>query len=97
VRQESDPFSPRRWHHCGICGSNFHRHINVLSKVNGTSLHEIRIVQDYPDVFPEEFPGMQPNRDIEFIIELLPRTLPISNRSYRMPMNELLELKKQIV
>jgi hypothetical protein len=37
------------------------------------------------------------NRDIEFIIELLPGTLPISKRPYRMPMNELVELKKQIV
>jgi hypothetical protein len=39
---------------------------------------------------------MPPNRDIKFIIELLPRTLPISKRPYRMPMNELVELKKQI-
>jgi hypothetical protein len=39
---------------------------------------------------------MPPNRDIEFIIELLPGTLPISMRHYRMPMNELVELKKQI-
>jgi hypothetical protein len=39
---------------------------------------------------------MQPNRDIEFIIELLPRTPPISKRPYRIPMNELVELKKQI-
>jgi hypothetical protein len=36
------------------------------------------------------------HRDIEFIIELLPRTLPISKRPYRMPMNELVELMKQI-
>jgi hypothetical protein len=40
---------------------------------------------------------MPPNRDIEFIIEFLPRTPPISKRPYRMPMNELVELKKQIV
>jgi hypothetical protein len=38
---------------------------------------------------------MPPNRDIEFIIELLP-TLPISKRPSRMPMDELVELKKQI-
>jgi hypothetical protein len=71
-------------------------HISVLNKVEGTSLDEIRVVQDYPDVFPKELPGMPPNRDIEFIIELLPGTPPISKRSYRMPMNELVELKKQI-
>jgi hypothetical protein len=40
---------------------------------------------------------MPPHRDIEFIIELLPRTSPTLKRPYRMPMNELVELKKQIV
>jgi hypothetical protein len=55
------------------------------------------VVQDYPDVFSEELPGMPPNHDIEFLIELLPGTPPISKRPYRMPMNELVELKKQIV
>jgi hypothetical protein len=68
----------------------------VLSQVKGTFLDEIRIVREYPDVFSEQLPGMPPNRDIEFIIELLPGTPPISKRSYRMPMNELVELKKQI-
>jgi hypothetical protein len=47
-------------------------------------------------VFPEELPGMPPDRDIEFLIELLPRTPPISKRPYRMPVIELVELKKQI-
>jgi hypothetical protein len=47
-------------------------------------------------MFLEELPGMPPNRDIEFIIELLPGTLPISKRPYRMPMNELAKLRKQI-
>jgi hypothetical protein len=39
---------------------------------------------------------MPPDRDIEFLIELLPGTPPISKRPYRMPINELVELKKQI-
>jgi hypothetical protein len=54
------------------------------------------VVQDYPDVFPEELPGMPPDRDIEFLTELLPETPSISKRPYRMPVNELVELKKQI-
>jgi hypothetical protein len=70
--------------------------LSVLNQVKGTYLDETRIVRGYPDVFPKELPGMPPNRDIEFIIELLPRTLPISKRPYRMPVNELVELKKQI-
>jgi hypothetical protein len=60
-----------------------------------TSLEEIRVVQEYPDVFPNELPGMPPDRDIEFLIELLPGTPPISKRPYKMPTNELVELKKQ--
>jgi hypothetical protein len=69
------------------------------SKLNHTkaiALEDIRVVQDFPDVFPEELPGMPPDRDIEFNIELLPGTPPISKRPYRMPVNELVELKKQI-
>jgi hypothetical protein len=70
--------------------------VSLLNKVQGTSLNEIRIAQEYIDVFLEELPGMPPDRDIEFIIELLPGTPPISKRPYRMPVNELVELKKQI-
>jgi hypothetical protein len=47
-------------------------------------------------VFLEELSGMPPDRDIEFLIEWLPRTPPISKRPYRMPVNELVELKKQL-
>jgi hypothetical protein len=54
------------------------------------------VIQDFPDVFPEELPGMPLDRDIEFLIELLPETPLISKRPYRMPVNELVELKKQI-
>jgi hypothetical protein len=54
------------------------------------------VIQDFPDVFPEKFPGMPPDRDIEFLVELLPGTPSISKRPYRMPVNELVELKKQI-
>jgi hypothetical protein len=39
---------------------------------------------------------MPQDRDIEFLIELLPRTPPISKRPYRMPVKELVEPKKQI-
>jgi hypothetical protein len=61
-----------------------------------TALEEILVVQEYPNVFPEELIGMPPDHDIEFLIELLPRTPPISKRPYRMPINELVELKKQL-
>ncbi|WVZ97513.1 LOW QUALITY PROTEIN: hypothetical protein U9M48_043040 [Paspalum notatum var. saurae] len=56
----------------------------------------IRIVCDYPDVFPDELPGMPPDRDIEFLIELLPGTAPIAMRQYRMAPIEHEEVKKNI-
>jgi hypothetical protein len=69
---------------------------SMMSQMKVTTLEEILVVQEYPDVFPEELPGMPPDCDIEFLIELLPRTSPISKRPYRMPVNELVELKKQL-
>jgi hypothetical protein len=56
----------------------------------------IRVVRDFPDVFPEELPGMPPDREVEFVIDLLPGTAPISKRPYRMSVEELKELKKQL-
>jgi hypothetical protein len=59
-------------------------------------VEKIPVVCDYPDVFPDELPGMPPDRDIEFAIELQPGIAPISKRPYRMPPAELAELKKQL-
>jgi hypothetical protein len=70
---------------------------SMLNQTKVVALEDIRVVQEYHDVFPEELPGMPPDRDIEFLIELLRGTPPISKRPYRMHVNELVELKKQIV
>jgi hypothetical protein len=59
-------------------------------------VERIPVVCDYPDVFPDELPGMPPDRDIEFAIELQTGTAPTSKRPYRMPQAELAELKKQL-
>jgi hypothetical protein len=67
-----------------------------LNQTKAIALEDIRVVQDYPDVFPNELPGMPSDRDIEFLVQLLPGTPPISKRPYRMPVNEIVELKKQI-
>jgi hypothetical protein len=59
-------------------------------------LEDIPIVCEYPDVFPDDLPRIPPDRDIEFVIELQPGTTLISKRPYRMPPNELAELKIQL-
>ncbi|WVZ70697.1 hypothetical protein U9M48_019340, partial [Paspalum notatum var. saurae] len=53
-------------------------------------------VHDFPNVFPEELPGLPPDRDVEFRIELVLGTAPISKRLYRMAPDELKELKTQL-
>jgi predicted aspartyl protease len=57
----------------------------------------IRVVRDFPDVFPEELPEMPPDREVEFAIDLLLGTAPISKRPYKMSVEELKEFKKQLV
>jgi hypothetical protein len=75
------------WHDC-ITLSAF--------AVSETQLSAIPVVREYPDVFPEDLPGMPPDRAVEFVIELQPGTAPISRPPYRMPPNELAELKVQL-
>jgi hypothetical protein len=53
------------------------------------SLEEVPVVNEYLDVFPKEFPGMPSDRDIEFVIDLVPGTSPIAKRPYRMAASEL--------
>ena len=75
------------------------RHVPNRTQVNclsGVVQEEVPVVKDFPDVFPEELPGMPPDRDIEFLIELLPGTGPISKRPYRMLAKDLVEIKKKI-
>jgi hypothetical protein len=59
-------------------------------------IQDIPVVCEFLDVFPEDLSGLPPERDVEFVIELNPGTAPISRRSYRMPPNELAELKTQL-
>jgi hypothetical protein len=59
-------------------------------------IESIKVVSEFPDVFPKDLPGMPPERKVEFAIELLPGTAPIFKRAYRISGPELVELKKQI-
>ena len=70
--------------------------LHALNATIVPELEAIPVVCEFPDVFPEELPGMPPDREVEFVIELLPGTAPVSKRPYRMPPNELAELKKQL-
>ena len=66
---------------------------NLVCAIQTTTLLDIPVVCEFLDVFPDELPRLPPDNDVEFKIELLLGTTPISQRPYRMPPNELAELK----
>jgi hypothetical protein len=70
-----------------------HAKVNQIEAIQGS---EVPVVNEFPDVFPEELPGMPPNRYIEFIIELKPSTAPIYKTPYRMTTPELSKLKENL-
>ncbi|XP_016706821.1 uncharacterized protein [Gossypium hirsutum] len=57
----------------------------------GPSIGDIRTIKDFSDVFPDELPGLPPNREVKFGIELLPGTAPVSIAPYRMAPKEMVE------
>jgi hypothetical protein len=67
--------------------------INQLDASQGSV---VPMVNEFPDVFPKELPGMPPDRDIEFVIELKPGNAPIYKTPFRMTTTELAELKEHI-
>jgi hypothetical protein len=60
------------------------------------TIENISVIEEFMDVFSEELPGMPPERGVEFYIDLIPGTVPIAKRPYRMAPTELAELKLQI-
>ncbi|KAA3474149.1 Gag-Pol polyprotein [Gossypium australe] len=65
----------------------------IDTKVIEKKVESVPIVCEFPDVFPEEQPGLPPMREVEFGIDLVPGTTPISIAPYRMAPTELKELK----
>jgi hypothetical protein len=59
-------------------------------------LEAIKVVSEFPDVFPKDLLGMPPEQKVKFVIELIPGTAPIFKRAYRVSGPELMELKKKI-
>ena len=66
------------------------------SKRGQIELENILVVKDFPDVFPEELPGIPPVREMDLSIEILLGTTPTFRAPYRMTPIELKELKIQL-
>jgi hypothetical protein len=67
-----------------------------VNQIDDSQGAEVPVVSEFPDVFSEELPGMPPNHDTEFVIELMPGTTPIYKSPYRMATPELAEFKEHI-
>jgi len=66
---------------------------HTANAIQTLRIEDAPVVCEFPNVFPDDLPGLPLDRDIEFKIELVRGTAPISRRPYRMPPNELVELK----
>nr|GEY11496.1 putative reverse transcriptase domain-containing protein [Tanacetum cinerariifolium] len=65
-------------------------------KLEGKQLKDVPIVRDFPEVFPEDFPGLPPARLVEFQIDLIPGAAPVAQALYRLAPSEMKELSEQL-
>ncbi|GJS17147.1 putative reverse transcriptase domain-containing protein [Tanacetum coccineum] len=68
----------------------------VEDKSKEKRLEDVPIVQDFPEVFPEDLPGLPPTRQVEFQIDLVPGAAPVARAPYRLAPSEMKELSEQL-
>jgi len=66
------------------------------SSKKSLELESIRVVNEYPEVFPEDLPGLLSHQEVEFSIDLVPSTQPISIPPHKMAPTKMRELKEQL-
>ncbi|GJV59843.1 putative reverse transcriptase domain-containing protein, partial [Tanacetum coccineum] len=59
-------------------------------------LEDVPVIRDFPEVFPEELPGLPPPRQVEFRIDLIPGAAPLARAPYRLAPSEMKESSKQL-
>ncbi|GJR15202.1 putative reverse transcriptase domain-containing protein [Tanacetum coccineum] len=59
-------------------------------------LEDVPVICEFPNVFPEDLPGLPPSRQVEFVIELVPGAAPVARAPYRLAPSEMKELAKQL-
>ncbi|GKA72378.1 putative reverse transcriptase domain-containing protein [Tanacetum coccineum] len=68
----------------------------IEDKSEKKRLEDVPIVKDFPDVFPEDLPGLPPTRQVEFQIDLVPGAAPVARAPYRLAPSEMKELSEQL-
>ncbi|GJY74638.1 putative reverse transcriptase domain-containing protein [Tanacetum coccineum] len=65
-------------------------------KLEGKRLEDVPIVRDFPEVFPEDLPGILPAQQVEFQIDLVPGVAPVARAPYWLTPSEMKELAEQL-
>ncbi|GJZ57091.1 putative reverse transcriptase domain-containing protein [Tanacetum coccineum] len=73
------------------CSEGHRTHLNVISCTK-----DVSIVQDFPEVFPEDLSGLPPTRKVEFQMDLVPGAAPVARAPYRLAPSEIKELSEQL-
>ncbi|GJX87971.1 putative reverse transcriptase domain-containing protein [Tanacetum coccineum] len=68
----------------------------IEDKSEKKRLEDVPIVRDFPEVFPEDLPGLPPTRQVEFQIDLIPGAAPVARAPYRLAPSEMKELSEQL-
>ncbi|GJU02386.1 putative reverse transcriptase domain-containing protein [Tanacetum coccineum] len=82
-----------------FCGneSNYGRESRLTEdKSEGKQIKDVPIVRDFPEVFPEDLPGLPPTRPVEFQIDLIPGAAPVARAPYRLAPSEMKKLSEQL-
>ncbi|GKB94033.1 hypothetical protein Tco_0980170, partial [Tanacetum coccineum] len=59
-------------------------------------LKDVPVIRDFPEVFPDDLPGLPPTRQVEFRIDLVPGFAPVAHAAYQLAPSEMKELVKQL-
>nr|GEX51383.1 putative reverse transcriptase domain-containing protein [Tanacetum cinerariifolium] len=80
----------------GVEMDSFEVIIGAEDKSKEKRLEDVPIVQDFPEVFPEDLSGIPPTRQVEFQIDLIPDAAPVAPAPYRLAPSEMKELSNQL-
>ncbi|GJV96834.1 putative reverse transcriptase domain-containing protein [Tanacetum coccineum] len=69
---------------------------DIEEKSKKKRIEDVPVVRDFPEVFPEDFPGIPPTRQVEFQIDLIPGAAPVARAPYRLAPSEMKELSEQL-
>ena len=67
----------------------------VNTAVKPKKLEDVPVICQFPDVFPEDLPGMPPEREVEFQIDLVPGAKPVAKAPYQLAPSEMKKLMSQ--